>query len=207
MRRTEAESGNRIHPRVPHGWSRHLAYVISQIGSPPVLTLAVLALTASTTPHPNAWIWAGTYAILAILTPMVYLIWLMSQGRVTDLDVQLRQERARPMLFTLASGGVGVMVMALGMAPSELLILSGGLWLQSLIIFAITLRWKISVHSATATGAAAMIWFLTGALLPLVVGVPIIAWSRVRLRRHTVAQTIAGALVSLLVFVAAFLIC
>jgi membrane-associated phospholipid phosphatase len=207
MRRTEAEPGKRIYPNVPRGWSRHLAYVISQIGSPPVLTLGVLALTASTTPHPHAWIWAGTYAVLAILTPMIYLIWLMQRGQVTDLDIQLRQERARPMLFMLASGGIGVLVLALGMAPSELLVLSGSLWLQSLIIFAITLRWKISVHSATATGAAAMIWFLTGALLPLVVGVPIIAWSRVRLRRHTVAQTIAGALVSLLVFVTAFLIC
>jgi membrane-associated phospholipid phosphatase len=138
---------------------------------------------------------------------MIYLVWLMRRGRVTDLDIQLRQERARPMLFMLVSGGVGVLVLALGMAPYELLMLSAGLWLQSLVIFAITLRWKISVHSATATGAGVMIWFLTGALLPLVLGVPIIAWSRVRLRRHTVSQTIAGALVSLTVFVTAFLIC
>lgn len=207
MSKTEAESGNRISPTAPYGWNRPLAYVISQIGSPPVLTLAVLGLTASAVPHPRAWAWAGTYAFLAILTPMVYLVWLMRRGQVTDLDIQLRQERARPMLFMLASGGVAVFVLALGMAPQELLLLSGSLWLQSLIIFAITLRWKISVHSATATGVAAMIWFLTGALLPLVVGVPVIAWSRVRLRRHTVAQTIAGALVSLAVFVIAFLTC
>ena len=33
--------------------------------------------------------------------------------------------------------------------------------------------------------------------LPLVVGVPLIAWARVRLRRHTVTQTIAGALLGL----------
>jgi membrane-associated phospholipid phosphatase len=48
--------------------------------------------------------------------------------------------------------------------------------------------------------AAAVAWSLFGVLLPLVIGVPLMAWARVRLRRHTVAQTIAGLLLGLAIF-------
>jgi membrane-associated phospholipid phosphatase len=49
------------------------------------------------------------------------------------------------------------------------------------------------VHSAAAAATATLAWSLIGTPLPLFIGVPIIAWSRVRLRRHSVAQTVAGA--------------
>jgi membrane-associated phospholipid phosphatase len=71
------------------------------------------------------------------------------------------------------------------------------------VIFGITLWWKISVHSAAAAGVATLIWSLIGATLPLLAGVVIIAWSRVRLRRHTVAQTIAGAALGFAIFMVA----
>jgi 5'-nucleotidase len=71
--------------------------------------------------------------------------------------------------------------------------LAGALCLQTTLIFAITTVWKISVHSAAAAATATLAWWLIGTPLPLLVGVPIIAWSRVRLQRHSVAQTVAGA--------------
>jgi membrane-associated phospholipid phosphatase len=50
------------------------------------------------------------------------------------------------------------------------------------------------VHCATAAAFSTLMLHLSGTALPLLVGVPILAWSRVQLRRHTAAQTAAGAL-------------
>ena len=185
---------------IPRAWDGFLAYVISQVGSPPVLAVVAMALLASTLSSPRAWRWAGVYVFLAIVTPILYLLWLLSHGWVSDLDVQLREERARPLIFSIACAGVAWLVLALGGAPLEMVVVAGGLWLQMAVISGITLWWKISVHSAAAAGVATLIWSLIGATLPLLVGVVIIAWSRVRLRRHTVAQTIAGAALGFAIF-------
>jgi membrane-associated phospholipid phosphatase len=187
----------------PKSWDALLAYVISQVGSPPVLSVGALALIASTLSIQRAWTWAGVYVSLAILTPILYLVWLVRQGLVTDLDVQLREQRVRPLLFTIVCAGLAWLVLAFGGAPVEMVVVTGGLWLQMVIIFGITFRWKISVHSAAAAGVATLIWSMAGTTLPLLIGVPIIAWSRVRLQRHTVAQTIAGAVLGLAIFVPA----
>ena len=189
-----------IDTAIPRAWDGFLAYVISQVGSPPVLAVVAMALLASTLSSPRAWRWAGVYVFLAIVTPILYLLWLLSHGWVSDLDVQLREERTRPLVFTIACAGVAWLVLALGGAPLEMVVVAGGLWLQMAVIFGITLWWKISVHSAAAAGVATLIWSLIGATLPLLVGVVIIAWSRVRLRRHTVAQTIAGAALGFAIF-------
>jgi len=194
---------------VPAGcrWSgERFAYVVSQVGSPPVLTSVGAAAIASVLPTAGAWAWAGVYVGLAILTPLLYLVWLVRRGRVTDLDVQLRRQRTGPLVFTLACAGVAWLVLVLGAAPSPMVALGGAVLLQLAVIFAITLRWKISVHSAAAAGVSTLIWSLMGTPLPLLIAVPLIAWSRVRLGRHTVAQTVAGALLGTAVFTTAFFV-
>ena len=50
------------------------------------------------------------------------------------------------------------------------------------------------MHSAAAAAAATMAWLLSGSILLPAAGTGLIAWSRIRQRRHTPAQTVAGAL-------------
>ncbi len=178
---------------LPRTLDGRVAYVVSQVGSPPVLTLAALAAHAALSATARTWALAGVYALLAVIAPLGHLVWLLRRGRVTDLDVQRREQRIRPMLFTLACGALAWVVLALAAAPARLLALTGALWLQMGIVFVITFRWKISVHCASAATLAALTGFLAGTPLPLLIGLPLIAWSRVRLRRHTLAQAIAGA--------------
>jgi membrane-associated phospholipid phosphatase len=188
----------------PEAWDGRLAYVLTNVGSPPVLAPAAMALTASVFAEPRAWMWAGLYVLLTVVTPMLYLIWLKHRGLITDLDVQRREQRTKPMLFTLACGGLAWLALALGAAPALMTLLAGVLWLQMVAIFCITLRWKISVHCATAACVATVACVLLGTPLPLL-GVPIIAWSRVRLHRHTLAQTVAGSSLGFALFIVALL--
>ncbi|NLE46614.1 MAG: phosphatase PAP2 family protein, partial [Chloroflexi bacterium] len=109
-------------------------------------------------------------------------------------------------LFTSACGIGAWLLLLIGAAPRPLIVLGGALLVETLIIFVITLRWKISVHCAAAAGAATLVWSLIGTPLPLIVGVPLIAWSRLRLQRHTLAQVVAGSVVGMAIFLGAFMV-
>jgi hypothetical protein len=91
-----------------------------------------------------------------------------------------------------------------GGAPHLLVVLAGASWVQTLLLFGVTRRWKISAHSAAAAAVAVLGVTLVGATAsPLAAAVPAVGWSRVRLRRHDRAQIVGGALVGALVWTAA----
>jgi membrane-associated phospholipid phosphatase len=75
-----------------------------------------------------------------------------------------------------------------------------------LIIFLVTLRWKISGHAAAITGFAVLSWLLASPIVaPATLCVPLVIWARLQLRRHTFFQTLAGAAVGALIAVAVYL--
>lgn len=184
---------------IPKSWDGSLARVISNVGSPPVLTASAMCLTAATLSQPGVWLWASIYVVIAVLVPFFYLMRLVRRGEVTDLDVQYRAQRMHPLLITIACLGAAWLLLILGPAHSTLIVLAATSWLHALVILGITLRWKISVHASAAAGAATVAWALLESPLPLLV-VPLIAWSRIRLRRHTLLQTVVGALLGFTFF-------
>lgn len=191
----------------PETRGEHIAYWISQIGSPPVMVLAALILTSLTLALPGAWIWVAVYVALALGIPLSCLVWLFRRGKVTDLDVHLREQRRAPMIATLIGLAVGWLVLYLGRAPDYLQLLAGISFVQTLLLGMITLRWKISVHTTTAAGMTITILSIMGlAAAPLVITVPLVAWSRVKLQHHTAAQTIAGTALGSAVSLAAVLL-
>lgn len=191
----------------PSTRGEYLAYGISQVGSPPVMGLAGLIVVAASVAMPGVWLWSGVYVLMAMVAPMMFLIWQVRHGRVTDLDVQLREQRKGSLLVTIAGFGVSWLVMHIGHAPPLLKAMAGAGFVQWLIVFAITLRWKISAHTSSAAGVTMLILHVFGlAAAPLVISIPLIAWSRVKLRRHTLGQTIAGALLGCVVIIGAILL-
>ena len=180
-----------------------LARLISDVGSPPVQGFVVVGLTAAWLASPGAWIWAGIYLLVAVLLPLLHVIWLVSRGWVTDLHIRIREQRIRPLLVTIACAGLGWLVLVLAPAPDALATVAAAVWLQTVAILLITLRWKISVHSAAAAGATAIACVFLGTVVPLLLTVPLVAWSRVKLRRHTLAQTVVGSFLGFAIFFAA----
>jgi membrane-associated phospholipid phosphatase len=179
----------------PSTRGEYLAYGISQVGSPPVMGLLSLIFIAASMAVPRVWFWFAVYVLMAMVAPLLFLIWQVRHGRVTDLDIQLREQRKGSLLVTIAGFGVSWLVMTIGQAPMLFKVMAGAGFVQWLIVFLITLRWKISVHTSSAAGMTMLILHVFGlAAAPLVISLPLIAWSRVKLRRHTLGQTIAGAL-------------
>jgi len=185
---------------VPRRWGGRAAHFISQVGSPPVVMALSILWAAGVMAQAIAWMWASVYVALAIALPVLQLVWLLRRGLVTDLDVRHRKQRSKPMIFMLACGVVGWAVLAIGSAPLLLILIGGAALFQMAVIFFITLRWKISVHCSAVAGAATIVLLVVGTPLPLLLGVPLVVWSRIRLRHHTIAQTIAGSLLGATIF-------
>ena len=183
-------------PPVSKPWDERLARIISDVGGPPVWSLLAIVLIALTVNEPGVWRWLFIMLSIAMIPPLSFIVWLVKTGQVSDFDLSERNQRTKPYLVTLFCVAAAWLLMWLGGAPTLLVVLLGAQIIQTAIMLLITLVWKISIHGATSAAVATLAWALIGSLaLPLGLSVPLIAWSRVRLKRHTPMQTVAGAVV------------
>ena len=66
---------------------------------------------------------------------------------------------------------------------------------QAAFLLLVTLRWKISGHSVAVACLTVFLYGLMGnTAAPGLFFIPLVAWARIRLNRHDLAQTIVGSL-------------
>ncbi|MDI3318037.1 MAG: phosphatase PAP2 family protein [Bacillota bacterium] len=187
-------------------------------GAPPAADRVAAWISALFNPYTHLTLWLGAVAWLtpasrraaavgwlaAVALPLSVLAAGRRLGWWSHPDLVDRGERSLflPVAWT---GSVLAWLSALRWAPASWLptgfavvvVWLAGVWL-------ITLRWKISLHTGAIGAMAgalalvparagqpglALLLFLAATLLAAVVG-----WSRLRLRRHTPAQVVAGYL-------------
>lgn len=183
------------------GQGKQLAQRISEIFSPPLVAVATMLTVAVALADPLAWLWAGAYLLVAVLVPVLFVLWLVNQGTVSDFDLRLREQRIVPYLIILAYLGVALTLLIQGGAPAVMIALGLASLVEMALLFLITLFWKISAHAAAVAGWVVLLVALAGGIaLPLVIAIPLVMWARLRLRRHTLLQTLAGALSGAVVF-------
>ena len=188
--------------QVPVVKPRHVRFarIVSNILAPSTISLPFILLVAFY--HTRDQLAAIVYAFIAFfficIGPLIYVAIGVRTGKISDLDVSRRSERAGPFLFGTVSVSVGLLVLSLVHGPRDLetaLILTA---ISAVIMMVTTLWWKISIHASSMAGAATMLTALYGmALLPSFLLLVLVSWSRVVLRRHTVAQVVIGSLLSI----------
>jgi membrane-associated phospholipid phosphatase len=138
--------------------------------------------------------WGLIAAFFAGVLPTLFITRGVTRGRWDDRNVGARGPRLLVLAFILASVTAGLVVLASLGAPRELTWYFGCLLGSIAVLAAITTVWKISIHCAVASGSATILSLLFGPpLLLSYVLVALTAWSRVKLKDHTAAQVIAGA--------------
>jgi membrane-associated phospholipid phosphatase len=149
--------------------------------------------------EPSGWLWASFYVGMTILIPVSYILWKVHLGEITDFHIRCREQRIRPMALTLASAVFAWICLWLGDAPSLLVIITGVGIFQITFILLVTLSWKISGHGTAISSLTVMMVALFGSpAAPAILAIPLVAWARVRLRRHTPLQTFAGSISGIL---------
>jgi membrane-associated phospholipid phosphatase len=189
-------------PIVPRTRTIKVARMVSNAFCPPILAVAGILLVAIQAASMTAWLWSGFVFLIGIITPLSFILYQLKRGHVSDFEIYHREQRKGSYLFTLICGTVSLVVMWIFAAPILIITLGAAALVQVGIMFMINTRWKISAHAASMAVFVTLLVRLFGLpLLPSTVGIPLMVWSRVRLQRHTLMQTIAGSLLGIIVFV------
>ncbi|MFA9407590.1 MAG: hypothetical protein ACERKJ_01990 [Candidatus Dadabacteria bacterium] len=177
-------------------WKDRWARIVSGVLSPLSIAIAAVAVAGYAINDESALSWIALYIALSILPPTLYIMYLVRKGIVTDFHLNVRKERTKPFLIMTANTAVVFLVMLLLGAPKLILIVIATAVLQLFFMLLITLRWKISGHCTAVAGLVVLALALFGEnLLPSTLLLPLVAWSRIRLKRHTPAQTVAGSFI------------
>lgn len=191
--------------RVHHTWDLKVAHWVSNSASPPLTALYAILLVSFIIATPMGWFWAATNIIVGILLPVLFVLWLQHRGTISDFEIYYRQQRTLPYLFMIGCSFIVLLAMWLGAAPRLYCLLIATSLVETVLMFIVNLRWKISGHTAAMASFTMVVSFLASAFtLPAWIVLPVVAWSRIHLHKHTLAQTIAGAMLSIILFSVSF---
>jgi membrane-associated phospholipid phosphatase len=181
-----------------------IARWVSNVLSPPVVaTFLAVGFVNFITPEPGMlWHWLLLALPLAALPPLAYVVWLVRRGELADIHMPHRQARLKPLGVMMVWLLICIVLLHSWGAPRALDLFLMAALFQIGVLSLVTFFWQISFHSATISAAAATavaiggttMWPITITLL-----VPLVGWSRVRLRRHTFRQVTAGCLVGTII--------
>lgn len=143
------------------------------------------------------------------LVPLAVLWGMVRTGRAETLEVRSRARRGLPFLAAL-SGAIAVLAASFALEwPTRPLLepLVACFVANTVVLGAVTSRFKISLHAASVAGFVSMAAWLGIArgtpdwavLLPAAACVPLVGWARVRDRAHSTAEVVAGTVFGVLV--------
>jgi len=186
----------------------HLARAVTELLAPANLAVAQLLLVSwHSSPGLTGLSWGLLTATFCGLIPYGIVVVGVRRGRWTDRHIRVRQQRPVPFLVAIASFLAGLaLLVALG-APQELIALVLAMLTCLAATLLVTLWWKLSLHTAAASGTVAILVLTFGPLLILALpAVGLVAWARIRLGDHTLTQTLAGAALGGLVAATVFIL-
>lgn len=130
--------------------------------------------------------------IFASLLPMaIILFWAKKLG--TDKDISNRSDRYMPLIVGIVSYFIGFLICLIFKLDNFLTCLLLCYSINTGVVLLFTSKWKISVHTTGLSGPVAALILLLGpigALFGLIY--PVLIWSRVLLKKHTLSQAISG---------------
>lgn len=173
--------------RSPHP----IASAVSEVAGPaPLLAIGLLQIGIPEQSYVPTAIAIVTMAV----APYLATILMSRAGKVSDRFVGDRSQRTPILIGTLATVLLGIAALVILEAPTSLILVAGVAVIALMIVTAITLRWKISIHTTIAAFFAVLQIVLYGPLGAAAIVIPVmVGWARLRLGAHTASQVIAGA--------------
>lgn len=180
--------------------TRHfLAEVVSWVFFPPlVATIFFIFLTFWFSADLSQGLrWIIYISPFLIFIPLIFFAVTYKLGWVSDIDLSDREDRPIYLIVFVLGLAVASIILYWLKVPLKFFVYTFSGLIMSIITTLITLKWKISFHTAITTSVVTAITILGGArYAPLFLLIPIIAWARVTLKKHTVHQVIGGFLVA-----------
>lgn len=173
-----------------------IAFTISVLFNPFLLPLVsiLLIVRMSVATTQQGLLWMVIVVLFASVLPMLFILILFRRGQLSDFRLTVREQRAKPLIFSLVSALVGIGILHILNVPREIVWLCIACVINGVVLTLITQVWKISFHSGVAAGCmTGLATLISGQFVYLFILLPFIAWARVHRKRHTYLQTIIAA--------------
>ncbi len=142
--------------------------------------------------------WYAAY-LVGFVVIIAFVRAIMAHRMKTNWDISDRKKRIIPLLILACIFAVNSF--AVSMFGSIQLVVFHLIWFIWLIgLLLITLKMKISGHMSVLTLACGILlrWYGTQ-VLPIFLLIPVLGWSRIVLKRHTLSEVIGGFLYSVII--------
>lgn len=181
-----------------------LAEIISEVFGPhlwmPVLMVLLLFRTGLS--NDQLAVLVPSLITLLLIIPFVYLHIALKMGWISKWDIPKKEER-RPIIAIFIICSIISLFLVKQFGSKMFLDLFILLLTTGFVASAITLFWKISIHMVLDTSGVLVMNLLLGSeFWPLFILIPVVAWARLKLKRHTFFQILAGVLLSVVIFTA-----
>ncbi|MUM63755.1 hypothetical protein D1867_00475 [Acidianus infernus] len=136
------------------------------------------------------------FSILPFLITLV--MWKL--GKISDLFVSRREERAKVIIIVLVGYILGSAFLYYFNSSPIFFYLSIAYIVNTLVILSISLKYKISIHVATITAISTALTMILGIkfiffyLFSIIIGI-----ARVKIKAHTVDQVLSAFIISIIV--------
>ena len=177
-----------------------IARIFSTVCNPFLTSLALFVILAGARSNGTTdfWILLFNSAFFTSIAPMLFIFYLYATDKISDLDMSIRTERERVFIAFVVFYALGAVDLWLIHAPVIMTASMAAYAVSSLVVQWITRYWKISTHALGITAPLVALTVLFGQRpAPFYVLIPLVGWSRVYLRAHTLLQVVAGTLLAL----------
>ena len=177
------------------------ARIISFISNPVLLSIpfSYALVFKSREDFLYALAWTFVSILFASLVG-VFVVLAVRKGGFSDFDISKRQERTPIFIFTGLLSILYFLIVFLLNGPKVLLIALGALLFGVIIADIINRKIKASIHLAVFSSFSVIMGILYGGIFwALLLIAQLVAWSRVKLKKHEPLETIVGGLVGIII--------
>ena len=171
-----------------------IAQAISAVASPLVIAIpfSYILIAETTGNHGQALVWSAVSAFFVSLVG-AFVWWGVRKGFFTNLDVSDRRQRPKLFLFAAAVCIIYLAIVLYFGGPKIIYVGLGTLLVGIILAEIINLKVKASMHMAIFTAFSIAMGILnSGFFWVLILMIPVVAWSRLRLKRHTMKEVVVG---------------
>ena len=132
------------------------------------------------------------------LLPIVNILYLKSQGLITDIDASNRKERLLPIAFGALFFLIGFITLRQLNSP---MIIQGIMFcnlINTILVWLITKYWKVSIHTLSIASAITIFWILGYKyVIMMFLMLALTTISRILTNSHTLSQSIVGIIIGI----------
>jgi len=175
------------------------AKLISGILNPFLLSAVVMVLLCFKDTPDTAYAlkWAAIALAISVLPVLAAVAYLVRRKKLDAFYDNQRHQRHVVYVISSLLGAVGCGLMW-GLNAPQLLAVTFTAGLVELIVFmGVNFYWKISLHTAFVAGTVMVLCLVYGAIASwTVIFLPLVCWSRIELKQHSIPQVALGALLA-----------